>query len=144
MRYRGTQPRTQREEIMTDRVEILALYPARKGEDHSDWTGRLLTHAREHGSNRQCSIGWHGECSDPRGESCMCLCHADGFDIWSVEGHAEDGTITVTRAELGEQRWPPQPGEPDSMWAHWVFAESEEDAKRRAIAKQTIILTLDN
>ena len=25
--------------------------------------------------NRQCSIGWHGECSDPKGESCGCPCH---------------------------------------------------------------------
>ena len=73
---------------MTDRVEILALYPPRMGEGHSEWTKRLLTHAREHGTNRQCSIGWHGECSDPRGESCQCICHADGFEVWSVEGHA--------------------------------------------------------
>ncbi len=27
------------------------------------------------GKYRQCSIGWHGECSDPNGESCTCLCH---------------------------------------------------------------------
>lgn len=25
--------------------------------------------------NRQCAIGWHGECSDPEGESCGCVCH---------------------------------------------------------------------
>lgn len=25
--------------------------------------------------NRQCSIGWHGECSDPAGEECGCPCH---------------------------------------------------------------------
>lgn len=25
--------------------------------------------------NRQCSIGWHGECSDPVGETCGCVCH---------------------------------------------------------------------
>lgn len=25
--------------------------------------------------NRQCSIGYHEECSDPEGESCGCPCH---------------------------------------------------------------------
>lgn len=25
--------------------------------------------------NRQCSIGWHEECSDPDGASCGCPCH---------------------------------------------------------------------
>ena len=25
--------------------------------------------------NRQCSIGYHEECSDPRGENCGCPCH---------------------------------------------------------------------
>jgi hypothetical protein len=27
------------------------------------------------GSYRQCGLGWHDECSDPRGEDCMCPCH---------------------------------------------------------------------
>ena len=25
--------------------------------------------------NRQCSIGYHEECSDPEGETCGCVCH---------------------------------------------------------------------
>lgn len=25
--------------------------------------------------HRQCSIGYHAECSDPDGESCGCVCH---------------------------------------------------------------------
>lgn len=25
--------------------------------------------------HRQCSIGWHAECSDPDGETCGCVCH---------------------------------------------------------------------
>jgi hypothetical protein len=29
----------------------------------------------DHRRNRQCSIGWHHECSDPRGASCECPCH---------------------------------------------------------------------
>lgn len=27
------------------------------------------------GRNRQCSIGWHAECTDPNGEKCGCPCH---------------------------------------------------------------------
>lgn len=27
------------------------------------------------GRNRQCSIGWHEECSDPEGRECGCVCH---------------------------------------------------------------------
>jgi|GEM_PF-5630091 hypothetical protein len=30
---------------------------------------------RGHGIFRQCSIGWHAECSDPRGIRCKCTCH---------------------------------------------------------------------
>lgn len=25
--------------------------------------------------NRQCSIGYHAECTDPAGEKCGCVCH---------------------------------------------------------------------
>ncbi len=31
----------------------------------------------DHPRNRQCSIGWHMECSDPAGKSCKCPCHED-------------------------------------------------------------------
>src|ERR1700693_4238963 len=29
----------------------------------------------DHARNRQCSIGYHTECSDPAGETCKCPCH---------------------------------------------------------------------
>lgn len=29
----------------------------------------------EKGIFRQCSIGWHDECSDPHGDECNCDCH---------------------------------------------------------------------
>lgn len=31
----------------------------------------------DHSRNRQCSIGWHSECTDPAGRSCECPCHKD-------------------------------------------------------------------
>lgn len=120
---------------MSERVELTALYPERPGEDAGKWTGRVLSHAKDYGTNRQCSIGWHDECSDPIGESCQCLCH-DGAEWYSVEGHPEGEEQVVTRSEHGKQHWPAVEGEPEGTWAHWILAVSEADARVRAVAKQ--------
>lgn len=40
----------------------------------ADGTGRVPF---DHKRNRQCSIGWHEECSDPAGLACECPCHPD-------------------------------------------------------------------
>jgi hypothetical protein len=36
-------------------------------------TGKEYTYTPDR--NRQCSIGYHEECSDPEGETCGCPCH---------------------------------------------------------------------
>lgn len=125
------------------RVEMAELYPRRPGEEAGAWTNRVLSHSRDHEVNRQCSIGWHEECSDPRGESCRCLCHDKGVELWTVEGHVEGGVFTITRAEQGEHKWPPVEGEPATMWAHWVLGASEQDAKARALNKEAAALGLE-
>lgn len=112
------------------------LYPYAEGETPEAWTNRVLSHSREHEVNRQCTIGYHEECSDPDGEDCQCICHAEGARLYSVEGHAEGGELEVTRVEKGKHFWPPQDGEPETMWAWWVWATSKKDAKKRAKAKQ--------
>lgn len=66
---------------MGKRVNLAEKYPPLVGETGAEYTTRLLSHAREAGTNRQCSIGWHDECSDPYGESCMCSCHAVGITL---------------------------------------------------------------
>ena len=66
---------------MSARVNLSAKYPPGPDESSAEYTGRLLGLAREHGTNRQCSIGWHHECSDPYGEECMCSCHALGIEL---------------------------------------------------------------
>jgi hypothetical protein len=38
----------------------------------ADKTGRI---PYDHQRFRQCSIGYHNECSDPNGEACECPCH---------------------------------------------------------------------
>lgn len=36
-------------------------------------TGKEYTYSPDR--NRQCTIGYHEECSDPEGETCGCPCH---------------------------------------------------------------------
>jgi hypothetical protein len=55
--------------------------PALPDESSEAYTNRLTGADQtdrvpyDHRRNRQCSIGWHGECSDPEGVSCECPCH---------------------------------------------------------------------
>lgn len=118
-------------------MELTKLFPQRPGEADGAWTDRVLSHATEHGTFRQCSIGWHGECSQRRlgldGE-CMCLCHDPAVSMFTVEGHAESGTPEVLRSALGQHRWPPKEGEPATMWACWILARGADDAADRALA----------
>lgn len=126
-----------------ERVELSTLYPYRENETPEAWTNRVLSVAREHGTYRQCSIGWHEECSQRElgaDAQCACLCHAEEAETYTVEGHAEGGMVTVTRSALGQQDWPEQPGEPESMWGWWLLGLSLEDAEKRAVQKQTRIL----
>lgn len=70
--------------------------PAHSDEDDDAYTDRLLSpdSPYDHHRNRQCSIGYHDECSDPRGERCECPCHR------AQELHIE---LTKVTAELAEQ-----------------------------------------
>jgi hypothetical protein len=55
--------------------------PMLPGETVYTYTDRLTGADRtdrrpyDHRRNRQCSIGWHGECTDPFGIDCECPCH---------------------------------------------------------------------
>jgi hypothetical protein len=57
--------------------------PHLPGEAAAAYTDRLTGADRtdripyDHPRNRQCSIGWHAECSDPAGTSCKCPCHTE-------------------------------------------------------------------
>lgn len=120
---------------MKDSVNYL--YPMRPGEDVMAWTERLLSHASEFGTFRQCTLGWHEECSQ-RNEGpaagCQCLCHRK--DVYSVEGDVKDGVPVVLRTEQGKQYLLAQPGDPETMWAEWVYADSPEEAEELAKARQ--------
>lgn len=63
---------------MTERVNLTTLYPQGWAETSDQWTDRLLSLAARHGTYRQCSIGWHGECSQRHlgaDADCRCDCH---------------------------------------------------------------------
>lgn len=57
--------------------------PGLPGETDAQYTERLTGADRterrpyDHCRNRQCSIGYHEECSDPAGEICECPCHQE-------------------------------------------------------------------
>jgi len=123
----------------TTRVDLGVLYPYKPGESAVEWTNRVLSHAGVHGTNRQCSIGWHGECSDRGlGEAaeCNCICHGELVETFTVEGDVVDEQVTVIRAERGKLDWPPQEGEPETMWAWWVYARSETEAAVQGATKE--------
>jgi len=77
--------------------------PALDGEDDDAYTDRL-TGARgedlypyDHPRNRQCSIGWHSECTDPEGLRCKCPHHYDGEGLEPAGDPLEDAATALSR-----------------------------------------------
>lgn len=60
--------------------------PWLEGEQRDAYTDRLTgadgtgRQPYNHRRFRQCSIGWHFECTDPNGEECECPCHDSAID----------------------------------------------------------------
>lgn len=61
-----------------DWLRSMELPSKREGETDEEWTDRIHRSGRELGRFRQCSIGWHDECSDRQGDECECPCHRMG------------------------------------------------------------------
>ena len=52
-----------------------------------DDTDQRVAAGSAEGKFRQCSIGWHRECSDPLGNECACACHnPEDIDIPTEPG----------------------------------------------------------
>lgn len=72
----------------------------------ADKTGRV---PYGHRRFRQCSIGYHEECSDPDGSECECPCHperkadAEAFRGFSIGGQRAQLELTCDRC--GESSW---------------------------------------
>jgi hypothetical protein len=122
-----------------DRVELPALFPYHEGETPEAWTNRVLQEAGKYGTYRQCSIGWHGECSqrrEGRDAECLCLCHV--ADLWTVVGYwaeAIDGEKEPVVAGVLPEQHKVFGGADGQVWAEWVFAETWEQAEQAALVK---------
>ncbi len=87
----------------TDPIERGRWYPqmppALDGEGNEAYTNRLTGADQtgrvpyDHRRFRQCSLGYHAECSDPDGDDCQCPCHVEGLPKPAVR---------VTRIDLDE------------------------------------------
>lgn len=74
-------------EELGPRINVPDTYPPDEDEGDIEWSERLTHEGRKHGVYRQCSLGWHGECSqrDDWGPECECNCschiEAREFDL---------------------------------------------------------------
>lgn len=104
--------------------------PALPGESDDEYTNRLLgargEHLRpyDHRRNRQCSIGWHEECSDREHSGrCGCPCHEElrnavalveafnacvpvGARVSFIDGCDEPPVVTTGPAFVSSSGWP--------------------------------------
>ena len=97
---------------LRDWLEAMQRTPREPDESDSEMTDRHIREGAKRGMNRQCSIGWHEECSDPDGEDCRCPCHMasapsygtlanyllaemrDGEELRRLAGVDEDWSLT--------------------------------------------------
>lgn len=97
--------------------------PRQPYESLEDYTDRLIRE-RKPGTFRQCSIGWHEECSDPEGFECACDCHKTLFVFTFGVQYASE----------------PHPGTINGVTPHpdgWVVVEApDENTARRAVHEQ--------
>jgi len=97
---------------------------------NEDPTDRLVAEGAARGVNRQCSIGWHQECSDPHGDECGCACHTDGAVA-----------LAAAKTSAFDEFWAGQPeGKVPSMgqletFSRYDFMVGWEAAMRREATK---------
>lgn len=74
------------------RYDVPVMFPIAEGETPEAWTNRINGEGASRGVYRQCSIGWHDECSQRfEGEDaeCRCACHLLIPDDIDDEGDEE-------------------------------------------------------
>lgn len=100
---------------MKRRPNIPQEWPAIRSETEASWSNRLVAKGVEYGVYRQCSIGWHAECSQRQivGESCPCRCYCHVL-------HAK----RFSDAELAAEHW------------HSVAREAESELRSRKSADE--------
>ena len=117
--------------------------PALDGEDDDAYTNRLTGCLGEdlipydHRRNRQCSIVYHGECSDPAGKFCECPCHTETgkleMRVWELEESVVCG-YAIASGKLATSR-AVRPGWPDRIIAGLAAEVAEIVAARPRLAE---------
>lgn len=78
-------------------LEEMRLPEQHEGESDDEWTARIHNIGHDQGRFRQCSIGWHDECSDRGNGECECPCHRyDKQDLANALRELE-GEVAVLR-----------------------------------------------
>jgi hypothetical protein len=118
--------------MITETVEQSRWYPspppALDGETDDAYTDRLTGADRtgrvpyDHRRNRQCSIGWHRECTDPAGEACKCPCHTDSLPMPLA---VQDAVLIAGARRLADLYDLPE------VTGHRVMLIAREQAERR-------------
>lgn len=104
--------------------------PALAGESDDAYTDRLTGADRtsripyDHARNRQCSIGYHGECSerdsDPRTEGhCQCPCHTAAGALELRVWEPEESVVALWAIASGRL---PEPGTQRPGWDKRILA----------------------
>jgi hypothetical protein len=103
--------------------------PHLDGETSDAYTNRLTGADRtnripyDHDRNRQCSIGWHGECSDPRGVACQCPCHTAEGKLEARVWELEESVVVLWAIASGRL---PEPGTKRPGWDKRILAGESE------------------
>ncbi|ALF01255.1 hypothetical protein FDH47_gp44 [Arthrobacter phage Brent] len=110
--------------------------------DSGTYTDRLVQVGARLGIYRQCSIGYHGECSaEPqRGEDspCACKCHVDPFHETVIVGRMGiAGSVYTVRVQQGEVDlgWL-APGWIEGQDERWITVEPEALPAINALLQQ--------
>ncbi len=116
--------------------------PKLPGETPDTWTDRVLGHSGDwgkpydHPRNRQCSIGWHNECSDrDHSGRCGCPCHDERRDADRLVAEWNAAVPVGTVVSLIEGTTPPEPPVPTTSEA--FVCEDGDDAGWPVVALDT-------
>lgn len=99
--------------------------PLLPGETDETWTDRMLgangedQRPYDHSRNRQCSIGWHEECSDRNHSGqCGCPCHAERRDAERLVTEWNAAVPVGTVVSFVDGSNPPEPPAPTTSVAY--------------------------
>lgn len=117
--------------------------PMLDGEDSNRYTNRLLgaygdeMRPYDHHRNRQCSTGWHEECSDPAGEQCKCPCHHDptAIGLSPVYLRQEKSSVLALASRLTTDKAIPEAVTANAaVLQKWMEAASSTDDRKDRLA----------